>query len=281
MCVLAHPDDESLCVGGTIARYAAEGVEICLVVATRGERGWRGEATLDPGLKRVGQIRQGELQNAAHYLGVREIYMLDYVDGEVVAAPFQDLVSRIVRAIRQFRPDIVITFDPHGMYGHPDHIAISQATATAIVNAADAGYDGAWSPVPHRVLKLYYRVYSERSLEKYQEIFGTLKMSVENVERGATPWRDWAITTRIQTHEYSGVMWKAIACHRSQFAVDESMHSRFNAYRASERGGESYYRVLSAVNVGRGMETDLFDGVEVSPTTQDRPRKMEEIISVL
>src|SRR5437667_3183570 len=128
MSVLAHPDDESLGTGGTLARYAAEGVETYLVTATRGERGWGDPATY-PGLAELGRIRTAELQAAAAVLGLREVAFLDYIDGDVDQADPAEVVARLVAPIRRIRPQVVLTFGPDGSYGHPDHIAISQGAA--------------------------------------------------------------------------------------------------------------------------------------------------------
>lgn len=259
MCVLAHPDDEALTVGGTLAKYAAQGVEISLVVATRGERGWRGSPETDPGLHRVGQLRDAELRAAACELGVRTVQFLDYVDGQVDAVPFDELVGKIAQTVYKFRPDVVVTFDPHGMYGHPDHIAISQATTHAVMLAAD----GQGSSAPHRVSKLYYRVYADAALEAYQGVFGALKMQVGGAERGATGWREWNITTRVDVRARVDAVWRAIACHRSQMLIDDSLQDRFRAVHAGALGSETYYRVFSRVNGGPAPETDLFEGLSV------------------
>src|SRR5216683_2480834 len=82
MAVLAHPDDESLGVGGILAKYAAEGIETSLVTATRGERGWFGDEHEYPGLEALGQIREAELRAAAEVLGIRSVDFLEYIDGE-------------------------------------------------------------------------------------------------------------------------------------------------------------------------------------------------------
>src|SRR5919106_6701854 len=141
MAVLAHPDDESLGMGGTLAKYAAEGVDVFLVTATRGEAGrFRGYPRGDerhPGPAELGRIREAELRQAAATLGVREIALLDYLDQCLDAADPREAIGRIVRHIRRLRPDVVITFAPDGAYGHPDHIALSQFTNAALVCAAD------------------------------------------------------------------------------------------------------------------------------------------------
>lgn len=110
MAVLAHPDDESLGFGGTLAKYAAEGVETFVVTATRGERGRFGAATESPGLEVVGRAREAELREAAALLGVREVNLLGYIDGDLDQAPAGEATARIAALIRRHRPHVVMTF---------------------------------------------------------------------------------------------------------------------------------------------------------------------------
>src|SRR5690348_6808851 len=139
MCVLAHPDDESLGTGGTLARYAAQGVETYVVTATRGERGRFGDGPRpDPQI--VGATREAELRSAASELGVRELTLLGYPDGALDGVEPQRAQDTIAAHVQRVRPQVVITFGPEGAYGHPDHIAISQLTTAAVVRAADTGH---------------------------------------------------------------------------------------------------------------------------------------------
>lgn len=281
MCVLAHPDDESLCVGGTLARYAAQGVEISLVVATRGERGWRGAQQDNPGLLRLGEIREAEVRAAARVLGVTGLHFLDYLDGDVSTAPFDDLVTKIAAQVRHFRPDVVITFDPHGMYGHPDHLAISQATTNALWRAADPAFHVSGALPPYRAAKLYYRVFSQNALKQYQEIFGELKMKIAGEQRIATAWQPWAMTTRIEVQSYVAQVWAAIACHRSQMQITDGLRARFREYQTRELGTETYYRVFSPGKSSRA-ETDLFSGLQVwSDLMTSTQAKIESLESTL
>src|SRR5689334_2382926 len=151
MCVLAHPDDESLGNGGTLAKYGAEGIETYLVTATRGERGWFGDPRDNPGLTALGAIREAELHAAARVLGIRQVDFLDYIDGDLDQADPAEAIGKIAGHLRRVRPHVVVTFGPEGGYGHPDHIAISQFTSAACVAAADAGYASAEDLPPHRV----------------------------------------------------------------------------------------------------------------------------------
>lgn len=111
MCVLAHPDDESLGNGGVLAKYAAEGVETSLVTATRGERGWLGSPEEYPGLEALGKIREAELYAAADVLGLRRLDFLDYIDGDLDQAPPREAIAKIAGHLRRVKPQVVLTFE--------------------------------------------------------------------------------------------------------------------------------------------------------------------------
>jgi LmbE family N-acetylglucosaminyl deacetylase len=261
MCVLAHPDDETLGIGGTLAKYAAEGVETYLITATRGERGWFGAAEDNPGLDALGEIRQNELRQAADALGIREVRFLDYVDGDLDQAAPDEAVARIAAHLRRIQPDVVITFDPFGAYGHPDHIAICQLTSAAIVCAAEAAYQDADNAPPHAVSKLYYRVGTAAQMANYQRIFGELKMHIGGEERRAVSWPEWAVTTCIDVADYWDDVWKAITCHQTQLTGLETLRDQAQLLRQPLWQREFYYRVFSRVNGSQQREADLFDGL--------------------
>jgi LmbE family N-acetylglucosaminyl deacetylase len=120
MTILPHPDDESFPVGGTLARYAAAGMRVILVTATRGEAGIPDLAPAE-----AARLRSAELQAAARALGAEQVIFLNYVDG-TLAEFKRDITARLVQLLRQFRPEAVITFGPDGISGHPDHVALSE-----------------------------------------------------------------------------------------------------------------------------------------------------------
>ena len=261
MCVLAHPDDESLGTGGTLARYAAEGVETYLLTATRGQRGWFGNPDQNPGLTELGRIREAELRAAARVLGLREVAFLDYVDGDLDRADPAEAVARIAGHLRRVRPQVVVTFGPEGAYGHPDHIAISQLTAAAIIRAADAGHAEPAGRPPHTVAKFYYKVWTAREGRDYQAVFGEIVMPVDGVDRHETAWPEWAVTTRIDTAAHWRTVWEAVACHRTQLPAYEALARLTPEQHQALWGPQSYYRVFSLVNGGRALERDLFEGL--------------------
>jgi LmbE family N-acetylglucosaminyl deacetylase len=261
MCILAHPDDESLGMGGTLARYAQEGVETYLVTATRGERGRFGDAAVRPSIEVVGQVREAELRAAASELGIREIHFLDYIDGDLDRANPMEAQRKIVPFIRRIKPHVVLTFGPDGAYGHPDHIAISQLACGAVLLAADNGYTTVSGEAPHRVSKFYYLAWSKPKWDAYQAALKKLVVTVEGVERQAHPWPDWAVTTVLDTGNVSDTVWRAVCCHRTQMAIYGKLEHLSPEHHRALWGTQEYYRVFSAVNGGRAIETDLFEGL--------------------
>jgi len=166
LAVLAHPDDESFGMGGTLALYASRGVEVHLVCATRGEVG---EATpeLLKGFESIAKLRESELRCAAGILGLAGVHFLDYRDSgmpgspdnthpqALAAQPLDDVAANVVCYIRQLKPQVVLTFDPIGGYRHPDHIAIQRATVRAFEQAGNAEFAANSLPV-HTPERLYF-----------------------------------------------------------------------------------------------------------------------------
>lgn len=261
LCVLAHPDDESLGTGGILAHYAATGVETYLITATRGERGWQGAARDYPGPEMLGRLREAELQAAAQVLGLQGVECLNYMDGDLDQADPAEAIAAIVGPIRHIRPQVIVTFGPDGATGHPDHIAISQFTTAAIICAADPGYPAARDWPPHRVDKLYYMVESQQKMATYEAIFGESVMTVDGIKRVYPGWSDWAITTRIDTTAYWRQVWQAIVCHRTQLPGYEALVQLPASYHRYLWGTQEFYRAYSTVNGGRDIETDLFTGL--------------------
>jgi len=260
MAVLAHPDDESLGFGGTLARYSSEDVETYLVTATRGERGRFFSPDREAEPAEVGRVREAELRTAAAVLGIREVSILGYPDGAVDQIDPATAIAEIVQHIRRVRPHVVVTFGPDGAYGHPDHIAVSQFTTAAIMCAANAEYDVSLGAA-HRVAKLYNLAWRKAKWEAYQTAFRKLTSMVDGTARQANPWPDWAVTTEVDTSAYWPVVWKAVCCHQTQMSIYERLEQLSEEQQRVLWGSQEFYRVCSAVNGGRKMETDLFEGL--------------------
>lgn len=154
----SHPDDETFCSGGTFARYAERGAEIMVISATRGQAGSIRDASVAT-RRTIGEVRERELQIACERLGVQHARCLDYQDGALATNDLTPLIAELTQFIRAFRPTAVFTFGPDGGYGHPDHIAISEAATAAWELAADAAQFpeqlGAGSS-PHAPASLHY-----------------------------------------------------------------------------------------------------------------------------
>jgi N-acetylglucosamine malate deacetylase 2 len=134
--VLAHPDDESFGCAGALALAHASGATTRLLVATRGEAGTP-DGMPNPSF---GDTRESELICAARAIGLDEVSLLDgYADGAIADEPFDRLVEEIAAWMAERRPSAVITFGPHGVTGHPDHIVVGNATRWAVERLAEAG----------------------------------------------------------------------------------------------------------------------------------------------
>ena len=114
---------------------------------------------------------------------------------------------------------------------------------------------------PHAVSKLYYIAWPESTWAAYQAAFRTLVSTVDGVERQATPWPDWAITTVIDTRDFWSTVWRAVSCHESQVAAYERLKDLSPEHHEALWGWQSFYRAFSTVNGGRARETDLFEGI--------------------
>jgi len=263
MAILAHPDDESLGFGGMLAKSAAEDVETYLVTATRGERGWTGDERAYPGVEALGQVREAELRAAAQVLGIRSVELLGYLDGELDQANPSEVIAKIVGHLRRVQPHVVVTFGPDGVYGHPDHIAISQLTTAAIVEAASPHSPYAQYLAPHRVAKLYYMAPGRDLLEAYQLAFGELAMRIDGEDRRAAAWPDWQMTTRIDASDHWRTVWKAVRCHQTQIPASHFLEHVTEVQHKMLWGFPTYYRAFSLVNGGRSVENDVFEGLRV------------------
>jgi N-acetylglucosamine malate deacetylase 2 len=126
LAILAHPDDESFPIGGTLARYAEKGAVVDLLVATRGEAGIPGKSADE-----TATLREKELRRACAVLGINPPKFLGFFDGRLDEIPEETGVMYILAALTRLKPDVVITFGPDGISGHPDHVRVNRWTAIA------------------------------------------------------------------------------------------------------------------------------------------------------
>ena len=239
MAVFAHPDDESFGSGGSLARYGADpDVRSVLICATRGEAG----EISDPALashEELGKVREGELRCACQHLGIDDLQLLDYRDSgmagtaqnqdprSLVMADTDEVVGKVVAHIRREHPDVVVTFDEAGGYGHPDHIAIHQHTKAAFAAAADPKrypeqIEGGLQP--HQARKLYFTAIPRRFFRAAVEKMGELGLEVPEryqhlqIEEVGLP--DSACTTDIYVEDCWDSKQAAIQCHATQLNPD-------------------------------------------------------------
>lgn len=235
---LAHPDDESFGSGGMLAHYAAEGVHTTLVCATGGEVGEISEAELATP-ENLAQVREDELRCACETLGVKDLVMLGYRDSGMAGTseneddrafmniPAEEVVPRLVGLIRSLKPQLVITFDPHGGYGHPDHITIHKHTVAAFHAAGDPQrypeQGAAWQPD-----RLYYTVIPRSFLQGMHSQMlaaGIDTGGFDNYDLDTIGYPDEGINVTLDVSPFVEAKWTALYCHRTQFGPDNPFRS--------------------------------------------------------
>lgn len=270
----AHPDDESISSGGTLASLAAAGISVTVVTATRGEVGEiHNRSDADEVRPRLGEIREAELGAALDVLGVGPPVFLGYRDSGMMGtadnehpdafwtADFFDAVGRLVVMIRERRPDVVTAYDPFGGYGHPDHIQVHRVGTAAYWAAADVGrYPAATFGAPWTPSKLYWTTWSrDRMIKVRREMSGDLGADAEAVEPAAGSL-DGHITTTVDIDPWFDQKHRALLCHDTQFAADSWVRTLEPGALRLVIGFEALTLVHSAVQCDPA-DPDLFAGI--------------------
>jgi N-acetyl-1-D-myo-inositol-2-amino-2-deoxy-alpha-D-glucopyranoside deacetylase len=230
LALYAHPDDEAFGSGGTLAHYAARGADVTLVCATRGEVGEIAEG-VDATPETLGQVREAELRCAADTVGVRQLIFLDYRDSGMagtpenadprafVNAPAEEVVPRLVGIIRRMRPQVVVTFEPNGGYGHPDHIAIHRHTVAAFHAAADGSLYPNQGPAWQAARLFYSAIPRSFFLQMRDELaaLGEDTSDLSRFEDAGAGWPDEKVTVTLDVADTVAAKWSALECHRTQF----------------------------------------------------------------
>ncbi|HSS94477.1 MAG TPA: PIG-L family deacetylase [Candidatus Dormibacteraeota bacterium] len=201
LAVLAHPDDESMGIGGLLLRHARAGIDVRLICATRGAKGWMGKP---PGAKEedLAEIRTRELKAAADALGIAGCELWDYPDGGVEESDQAQITRRIREHISRLSPVAVVGMGPDGVYGHPDHIAVGRCADTAV------------AAIPERIRPALYHIGIDPPMAEFYRAV----MELEGEESDALPL---VVTDRIDfvlelTPEEVQMKMRAIDCHQSQ-----------------------------------------------------------------
>jgi mycothiol conjugate amidase Mca len=277
MAVHAHPDDEVF-TGGLLAKAAAEGVHTVVVCATRGEAGEIHDPDLDPeeARERLGELREAELRRACAILSVAEVYILGYRDSGMAGTPENDdprnfcnadpeeAAGRVVRLIRQVRPQVIVTYDERGGYGHPDHIAAHRATVAALAAAGDPDRFTDQSLPPWQPQKLYYIAFPRSTFLRLRDLARDRGLSSPFDDADFDPVDftvpDEVVTTRVDVRDYLAQRRTAMLAHRTQIPPDHPLLTMPEDLTRELWGTEAFTRAQSLVPAPE-KEDDLFAGL--------------------
>jgi LmbE family N-acetylglucosaminyl deacetylase len=270
LAIFAHPDDETFGPGGTLAKYAAEGVAVHLVCATRGGVG---ESDLDDlgDCEDLACQREQELRCAADVLGLTEVHFLGYQDSGMAGSPANEHPRALIQAnpdtlakqvadwMRHLQPQVVLTFDPYGAYGHPDHIAIYRATVAAYERLVEE----------ERPQKLYFTA-TMQTLLKWtvwlMPLFGLDPKAVgknKDIDLRAALDHALPITTKINVGPYYNAKRQAATCHRSQLSGPGPFWDRLPQWLVRRaQSTETFHRASPPFHRGEQVERDFFTNVE-------------------
>ncbi|RBY95975.1 N-acetyl-1-D-myo-inositol-2-amino-2-deoxy-alpha-D-glucopyranoside deacetylase [Blastococcus sp. TF02-8] len=286
LLVHAHPDDESITTGATMARYAAEGAQVTLLTCTLGEEG----EILVPELAQLaadqadqlGGYRIAELRAAMAALGVTDIRFLGgaghYRDSGMIGTPANararafwnaDLdaaAAHAVAVVRDVRPQVVVTYDPDGGYGHPDHIQAHRVAMRAVDLAADAGYRPDLGPA-WDVAKVYWCRLPRTAVRESDAALAAAGERVPflpsaAIEHAPFVVDDDEVTAVVDAADLTARKSAALAAHATQITVREGFFALSNHLGQLVRGTEWFQLVRGVPAVdGSGRETDLFAGL--------------------
>jgi N-acetyl-1-D-myo-inositol-2-amino-2-deoxy-alpha-D-glucopyranoside deacetylase len=291
LLVHAHPDDESILTGATMAYYVAQGVQVTLLTCTLGEEGEvlvPEYAQLAAGqADQLGGLRIGELASAMAALGVTDHRFLGgpghFRDSGMMGTPanehprafwraasdpavFDAAVAAAVELVREVRPQVMITYDENGDYGHPDHIMAHRVATAAADKAADPAYG---TGEPWQVAKFYWTAVPKSELRRgFEAVQGQADLPFEATDVDDLPFgvEDEVITTAIDATGFGAQKMAALAAHRTQITVDGFFFALSNKLGREVLSVE-YFRLvrgeLGAARDANGRETDLFAGIEL------------------
>jgi N-acetyl-1-D-myo-inositol-2-amino-2-deoxy-alpha-D-glucopyranoside deacetylase len=290
LLVHAHPDDESITTGATMAYYAAQGVQVTLLTCTLGEEGeilepqWA-ELAADRA-DQLGGYRIGELAAAMRALGVTDHRFLGgagrFRDSGMMGTPanehprafwraagdpavFDAAVGAAVAVVREVRPQVIVTYDDNGDYGHPDHIMAHRVATAAAERAGEAGYG---EGDPWTVEKFYWTATPKSVLRRgFEAIAGRadLPFGVASVEDLPFGVDDELVTTAVDATGFGEQKLAALRAHRTQIAVDGPFFALSNMLGREVLAVEHFRLVQGKVGDERnadGHETDLFAGLD-------------------
>ncbi|HYK96844.1 MAG TPA: PIG-L deacetylase family protein [Candidatus Acidoferrales bacterium] len=214
--ILAHPDDETFGTGGTLIRYAADGVKVHSLCLTEGEQGWAGgDGAPEVPRADVGKTRALELAEAGRRMGVESVTCLKYPDGGLAGVNPDDVVRDIVRWLRSVRPDVVITWGPDGGYGHPDHIAAGKLALRAIDLAGIARHEPGLGDHVH-VKRVYRFVAGAEFVDQLLALEPDFAAYVKTLDTKLERWTRERIGAALDVSAFMDRKWHAMQAHVTQ-----------------------------------------------------------------
>lgn len=276
LAVLAHPDDETFGLGGTLALYSQRGYDVYYVCATRGEVG-AADPEFMKGFKDTAEMRTAELMRAAKVLGLKDVFFLGYRDSGMpgteenkhpnaqINDSVDEVAGRIVKFFRELKPDVVITHDPIGGYKHPDHIHLHQATKLAFQRADDASFHPE-AGVAFKPRALYYQIYPRGIFKlavRIMPLFGqdpTKFGRNKDVNVKELAEYDFPVHVRIDIGSVADIKREASMQHASQ-GGGQPPHGWFGFLMRLLRAHEYFMREYPLVNGKHEVTDDLFDGI--------------------
>jgi LmbE family N-acetylglucosaminyl deacetylase len=264
MALFAHPDDEAFGTGGTLAKYAAEGCDVYLVTATRGEAG----EIVVPDLTtpaNLPYVRERELRCACDIYGIHPPRFLDYPDGLLPIIHQGQAVGKLVRLIRELKPQVLITFGPDGIYGHYDHIAVHHWGTIAYDLSADSQcFPGQLEEgcELHQVSKLYFRVLSAERVAAMAAGGQPAAVMMDGVPFPMVARAQDEITTIIDVTDFAEAKLAGLRCHVSQVGYETPFEeSAEEIVREPWFRRETFALARSTAGWPEDLETDLFAGL--------------------
>jgi LmbE family N-acetylglucosaminyl deacetylase len=274
MTVHAHPDDEAISTGGILAKYSAEGIRTVLVTCTKGELGEAEDPLYRPPRPGMGiaEIREKELAAAIRILNIGAYHNLNYKDSGMVGTPgnrdprafaradITEAAHRLAGIIRRERPQVIVTYDENGIYGHPDHIMANRVTRKAFAAASDPNLPLDESEPPWQPDKLCFFALPKALLKKFRrEAQDAGSPEAAPADLMGTP--DDEITSRIDVTRFLDQKFEAVFSHASQFGPSHLFHHLPDALKAAMFGVEHFVCSLGCGRPVNGNETDLFHGL--------------------
>ena len=244
LAVFAHPDDESLACGGTLARLADVGARVIIVCASHGERGSQAGPMRDDEL---GRCRALEMREAAAALGAERLILLDHPDGDLRWAHVSELHNELVMFIRRYAPDAVITFGEDGLYWHLDHVGIHERTTTAVQTFGAAAPALYYVTMESGVMPAIVEQARAWGWQPPARGFWSLDPNAFGI--GAVP-----PTVNVNVAEWVPRKLAAIRCHRSQMGASHPLETIELAEARRLLGVEHFHRSALTGNAAPILE---------------------------